>query len=68
MMVLQDGSTFADTALVLEGGGMRGIYTTGVLDAFLDERLFFDYVIGTSAGASHALSYLSRQKGRASPR
>jgi predicted patatin/cPLA2 family phospholipase len=63
---LHDGSSaFADTALVLEGGGMRGIYTTGVLDAFLDEGLFFDYVIGTSAGASHALSYLSRQKGRA---
>lgn len=65
-MPLPDGtSPIADTALVLEGGGMRGIYTTGVLDAFMDESLYFDYVIGTSAGASHALSYLSRQKGRA---
>jgi len=66
-MALRDtgGVVVMDTALVLEGGGMRGIYTTGVLDAFLDDRLYFDYVIGTSAGASHALSYLSRQKGRA---
>ncbi|ULQ58742.1 patatin family protein [Brucepastera parasyntrophica] len=53
------------TALVLEGGGMRGIYTTGVLDFFLDNNLYFDYVIGVSAGASHALSYITRQKGRA---
>ncbi len=52
-------------ALVLEGGGMRGIYTTGVLDTFLDLGYHFDYVIGVSAGASHALSYISRQRGRA---
>lgn len=52
-------------ALVLEGGGMRGLYTTGVLDSFLEHRLYFEYVIGVSAGATHALSYLSRQKGRA---
>jgi len=52
-------------ALVLEGGGMRGVYTTGVLDWLLDAGLLFDYVIGTSAGASHALSYISRQRGRA---
>lgn len=54
-----------NAALVLEGGGMRGIYTTGVLDGFLDNGVFFDYVIGVSAGASHALSYLSRQRDRA---
>lgn len=53
------------TALVLEGGGMRGVYTTGVLDALLDQKIFFDYVIGVSAGASHAVSYISRQRGRA---
>jgi len=53
------------TALVLEGGGMRGIYTTGVLDCLLDNGVFFDYVIGVSAGASHALSYISRQRDRA---
>lgn len=52
-------------ALVLEGGGMRGLYTTGVLDSFLDRGFHFDYVIGVSAGSSHALSYISRQRGRA---
>lgn len=59
------GKTITDVALVLEGGGMRGVYTTGVLDAFLERELFFDYVVGVSAGASHALSYVSRQKDRA---
>lgn len=52
-------------ALVLEGGGMRGLYTTGVLDCFLDRGYRFEYVIGVSAGASHALSYISGQRGRA---
>lgn len=50
--------------LVLEGGGMRGLYTAGVLDFFLDQELYFDYVIGVSAGACNAASYISRQKGR----
>ena len=47
------------TGLVLEGGGMRGIYTAGVLDVFLDEGLTFDGVIGVSAGAVHGGSFLS---------
>ncbi|RKD33752.1 patatin-like phospholipase family protein [Thermohalobacter berrensis] len=50
--------------LVLEGGGMRGVYTSGVLDYFMEKELYFPYVIGVSAGACNALSYLSRQKGR----
>lgn len=50
--------------LVLEGGGVRGIYTAGVLDIFMEENLPFDGVIGVSAGACHACSYLSDQKGR----
>ena len=50
--------------LVLEGGGMRGIYTAGVLDVFLDRGIAFDGVIGVSAGAIHGASYLSAQKGR----
>lgn len=50
--------------LVLEGGGMRGIYTAGVLDVFLDNDLNFDGVIGVSAGAIHGCSYLSKQRGR----
>lgn len=52
------------TGLVLEGGGVRGIYTAGVLDVFMEEGLAFDGVIGVSAGAIHACSYLSEQKGR----
>lgn len=50
--------------LVLEGGGMRGLYTSGVLDFFLDHNLHFGYVVGVSAGACQATSYISRQKGR----
>lgn len=52
------------TGLVLEGGGVRGIYTAGVLDVFMEHGLGFDGVIGVSAGAIHACSYLSGQKGR----
>lgn len=51
--------------LVLEGGGMRGIYTAGVLDFFMDKDLYTDGVIGVSAGACHACSYVSKQRGRA---
>lgn len=50
--------------LVLEGGGMRGVYTAGVLEYFLEQEIFFPYVIGVSAGAAMAASYLSKQKGR----
>ena len=51
--------------LVLEGGGMRGIYTAGVLDFFIDHEIYTDGVIGVSAGACHACSYASKQRGRA---
>lgn len=51
--------------LVLEGGGMKGIYTAGVLDFFLEKNIFFSATYGVSAGACHMCSYLSRQKGRA---
>ena len=51
--------------LVLEGGGMRGIFTIGVLDNFMDRGIRFPYVVGVSAGACNALSYLSGQRGRA---
>lgn len=50
--------------LVLEGGGMRGVYTAGVLDFFLEQEFHLPYVIGVSAGACHAASYISRQHGR----
>lgn len=54
----------ANTGLVLEGGGMRGIFTVGVLDYLMDHHISFPYVIGVSAGASNGISYISRQRGR----
>lgn len=51
--------------LVLEGGGMRGVFTCGVLDYFMDNNISFPYTIGVSAGACNGLSYMSRQRGRA---
>ena len=53
------------TGLVLEGGGMRGVFTCGVLDYFLDQGITFPYTIGVSAGACNGLSYMSGQRGRA---
>ena len=47
--------------LILEGGGMRGVYTAGVLDYFNKKGLTFDCCIGVSAGALHATRYLSNQ-------
>ena len=52
------------TGLVLEGGGMRAIFTVGVLDCFMDHDIWFPYTIGVSAGASNGISYASRQRGR----
>lgn len=52
-------------ALVLEGGGMRGAFTAGVLDFFLDKDIMFDRIYGVSMGACHACSYISGQRGRA---
>ena len=51
--------------LVLEGGGMKCVYTAGVLDFFLDQGIDFAKCYGVSAGACHLCSYLSKQKGRA---
>ena len=50
--------------LVLEGGGTRGAYTSGVLDVFLREKLMFPTVYGISAGACNAVSYIAEQKER----
>jgi predicted patatin/cPLA2 family phospholipase len=44
---------------------MRGVYTAGALDYFLDAKLVFPYIYGVSAGACHACSYASGQRGRA---
>ena len=56
--------SMSKVCLVLEGGGNRGVYTSGVLDAFLDNNIDIKTVYGVSAGALNALSYLSKQKGR----
>ncbi|MCQ2091641.1 MAG: patatin family protein [Fibrobacter sp.] len=53
-----------DIALVLEGGGMRGAYSAGVLDALYDEGIKFGAYAGTSAGATHLCNYLSEQRDR----
>lgn len=50
--------------LVLEGGGMKGLYTSGVLDYFMDQGLMFDTCYGVSAGAINMVSYISKQRGR----
>ena len=46
--------------LVLEGGGNRAIYTSGVLDAFIEAGIEFPYVIGVSAGSCNAVSFLGK--------
>ena len=51
--------------LVLEGGGMRGLYTAGILDFFMEKGMVFENCYGVSAGACHLASYMSNQKGRA---
>ena len=51
--------------LILEGGGMRGAYTAGILDFFMEKELWFDHSYGVSAGACHLCSYISKQPGRA---
>lgn len=51
-------------ALVLEGGALRGMFTAGVLDVFLDQGIEFEYVNGVSAGSLNAINYVSKQNGR----
>lgn len=54
-----------NTGLVLEGGGMRGVFTSGVLDAFMKHGVYFRHVVAVSAGACNGMSYISRQPRRA---
>lgn len=53
-----------NAGLILEGGGMRGVYTGGVLDAFIEHDIEFSSVYGVSAGSCQGASYVSKQKGR----
>ncbi len=50
--------------LVLEGGAMRGMYTSGVLDVFMDNNIDIDGIIGVSAGVLFGVNYFSNQRGR----
>lgn len=54
----------AEIGLILEGGGMRGAFTAGVLDCWMEKGIAFHDVYGVSAGACQACSYLCRQPGR----
>ena len=59
-----NGIDMKNSCIVLEGGGLRGAFTGGVLEYFLEKELNFDRVIGVSAGACTGASYQSKQKGR----
>lgn len=52
------------TGLLLEGGAMRGLYTAGVLDVFMENKVFVNSIIGVSAGALFGMNYKSKQIGR----
>ncbi|HEX2983665.1 MAG TPA: patatin family protein, partial [Ignavibacteriales bacterium] len=54
----------SNTGLVLEGGGMRGVYTSGALQFLMEKNIYLPYVIGVSMGACNATNYVSRQPGR----
>lgn len=64
-MYLKDVEIDGRSSLILEGGGMRGVFTCGVLDALMDRGIRFPYTVGVSAGACNGLSYMSGQRGRA---
>ena len=53
------------TTLILEGGAMRGLYSAGVLDVFMQNDVNVDVIYGVSAGALFGLNYKSHQIGRA---
>lgn len=52
------------TGLVVEGGGMKCAYNAGILDKFLDDKISFDFCIGTSAGAGNLASFIAGQRDR----
>lgn len=62
--MIQDELKKRKAGLILEGGASRGSFTAGALDFLIEQDFMFPYVIGVSAGACTALSYVSKQKGR----
>lgn len=51
-------------AIILEGGAVRGVFSSGVLDYLMEKNLYLPHVIGVSAGSCNAVDYVSRQPGR----
>lgn len=58
----QTKETLYEAGLVLEGGGMRGLYTAGVLDLFIEKGIYFRDCYGVSAGATQCSSYLASRR------
>ncbi len=65
MMASQEKASGKKTGLILEGGAMRGMFTSGVLDVLMEQNIRFDGAIGVSAGAVFGCNYKSHQIGRA---
>jgi predicted patatin/cPLA2 family phospholipase len=59
----EDGIVVDNVGLVIEGGALRGIFTAGVLDYFMEQGLKFPYIVGVSAGACNLLGYAAQQIG-----
>lgn len=57
-------SAIQNTSLILEGGTFRTLFTAGVLDTFIDEKIELPYIVAISAGAINACSYVAGQKER----
>jgi len=57
-------NNISNTALIFEGGGMRASYTAGIVNILLENKMYFDYVAGISAGSSHAVNYITRDRER----
>ena len=53
-----------DCSMVLEGGAIKGVFTSGVLDYLMEQNFYTKYVVGVSAGACNAVDYVSKQIGR----
>ena len=60
-MELTGGGFMKKAGMILEGGGQRGIFTSGVLDYLMRKKIVVPYVIGVSAGACNAVDYVSGQ-------
>lgn len=52
------------TGIIDIGGGLKGVYSAGLYDYFIDRNIKFDYYLGVSAGAANLASYMGWQRGR----